>query len=496
MSLLFKKYWWVCEKGHSYEQVAYSKIKGIGCPYCSGKLAIKGVNDLITTHPEHDIDKDLLCEKNNVRLIRIREKGLPQINTNSITYEISENNNTSYSYINCALKFLEDYLNINLNYNINNDFDDILKLINFIEKETCISKTNPEVLKEWDYEKNDLVGITPENMTNGSSLKVWWKCEKGHEYLVTISTKIRQNTKCPYCSSKKILRGYNDLATTHPALLKDWNYEKNDKLGIFPNKIIAGSSIKVWWKCEKGHEWVTSVNNRTNQNTGCPYCSNRKVLEGYNDLATTHPELLKEWNYEKNDKLGIFPNKIIAGSSIKVWWKCSKGHEWSVASVKRITQNTKCPYCSKTRVLYGFNDVVTLVPNLLKELDTEKNNDINLREIGKGSRIKLWWKCNKNHSYEATISNRLKGTSCPYCSGHKVLKRYNDLATTHPEVLKDWNYEKNEINGITPYNISKSYSKKVWWKCEKGHEYQREVYNQRNGYAKCPICKKKNNNQV
>ena len=102
----------------------------------------------------------------------------------------------------------------------------------------------------------------------------------------------------------------------------------------------------------------------------------------------------------------------------------------------------------------------------------------------------LFYHLQKGHSYEANIPNRIKGTGCPYCAGNKILVGYNDLATTHPEILEKWDYENNEKMGITPNNISKSYSKKVWWKCDKGHSYQREVYNQRKGYGKCPICRK------
>ena len=126
---------------------------------------------------------------------------------------------------------------------------------------------------------------------------------------------------------------------------------------------------------------------------------------------------------------------------------------------------------------------------MLKEWDYEKNI-VNPDEVSRGTRDKVWWKCDKGHSYEANIPNRIKGTGCPYCAGNKILVGYNDLANTHPEILEKWNYEKNEEMGITPNNVSKSYSKKVWWKCDKGHSYLREIYNQRKGYGKCPICRK------
>ena len=41
-----------------------------------------------------------------------------------------------------------------------------------------------------------------------------------------------------------------------------------------------------------------------------------------------------------------------------------------------------------------------------------------------------------------------------------------------------------------PADLTSGSSKKVWWKCKNGHEYQRHVYNERKGSGRCPICKK------
>ena len=58
----------------------------------------------------------------------------------------------------------------------------------------------------------------------------------------------------------------------------------------------------VWWRCEKGHEWQARLFWRTKMGNGCPYCCNQKILTGYNDLATIAPELVQEWDFDKNDK--------------------------------------------------------------------------------------------------------------------------------------------------------------------------------------------------
>ena len=346
----------------------------------------------------------------------------------------------------------------------------------------------PEMLKEWDYEENDKLGIKPNELLVGSIKKVYWICSKGHKYDRSIYDRLHGRGNCPYCGNRKVLQGYNDLATTNPELLKDWDYEENDKLGIKPNEITNGGKEKVWWKCEKGHNYQAIVSNKVNQQTKCPYCANKKIIIGFNDLATTNPELLEEWDYEKNDKLGIKPENVVLNSTKMIHWKCKNGHEWTTTLNNRA-RGSNCPYCSGRYAISGENDIATLFPELLKEWDYSKNT-IKPDEVTKGTHKKIWWICSNNHSYEATIPARRRGTGCPYCSGNKILVGFNDLATTNPELLEKWNYEKNNKLGITPKSISKSYSKKVWWKCKNGHEYQRHVYNERKGSGRCPICKK------
>ena len=208
--------------------------------------------------------------------------------------------------------------------------------------------TNFDIATEWHPYKNG--NLSPSDFTSGSNKKVWWKCSLGHEW----QTKIIQRSNgsgCPYCSGLYVTEGKNDLVTTHPDLSKEWNYEKNkglkDKYGrdvSTPNKVSAGSEIKVWWKCVYGHEWQATVMDRK-IGCGCPYCSGRRVLVGFNDLMTTNPEIASEWNYEKNNDLT--PKDVVAGSNKKVWWKCSKGHEWKTTISHRTlkTNATRCPYC-------------------------------------------------------------------------------------------------------------------------------------------------------
>ncbi len=472
-----------------------------------------------------------------------------------------------------------------------------------------LATTDPNIVKEWNYDKNK--DITPFEVVRGSAKRVWWKCDKGHEWQTVIYARTKGNTKCPYCCNQKILAGYNDLKTNNPVLAKEWNYDKNSNLK--PSEVSPNTTRKVWWVCDKGHEWKASISDRQ-RGDGCPYCSGHTVLSGYNDLKTKNPGLAKEWNYKKNENLT--PEKVTNNSGKKVWWICDKGHEWQATIASRNYGNG-CPKCANENqtsfpekiVFYYISNVYedaieNYKPEWLKpmELDiyipsmkvaieydgrqwhknSKKDNDKNdlckkhniklyrLREKGcsainnnsinfileniksDGSQVvegikwlsqqigfnmdvnisrdfnkinesinyykkekslissylinqwnyerngnltpekvtnnsgkKVWWKCDKGHEWQAGINDRQRGDGCPYCSGHKVLKGFNDLFTTNPELKKQWDFNKN-IN-VDPSCLSKGSSKKTWWICDNGHSYQQLINSKSKGIG-CPIC--------
>ena len=151
----------------------------------------------------------------------------------------------------------------------------------------------------------------------------------------------------------------NSLAEVHPELVSEWS-EKN--LPLTPDDITFGSNKKVWWKGACGHEWQTSVKARSNGEK-CPICSGARVIAGINDLATLEPLLVKQWS--KKNK--IKPTEVSIGSHKKVIWRCKKGHEWEAVIKSRTINKTGCPYCSHNKVLAGFNDLATLLPDIAAE---------------------------------------------------------------------------------------------------------------------------------
>lgn len=168
-----------------------------------------------------------------------------------------------------------------------------------VTKEKSFGYLHKELLKYWDYDKNT---DTPFELASKSEHIVWWKCEDGHSYKQKIYQKTKGD-KCPYCRGLKVGQG-NDLQTKYPLIAKEWS----NKNKLKSNQVVPGCNKKVIWNCKKGHEWITTVNARINNNSGCPECVSqlftskpeiklRKMLKGTIKKVAGYPVdiVVKDW---------------------------------------------------------------------------------------------------------------------------------------------------------------------------------------------------------
>lgn len=149
----------------------------------------------------------------------------------------------------------------------------------------------PDLVKEWHPTKNQ---FSPRDLKPNSCKPACWICPNGHEWVFPIFHRTKWSRSCPQCShvAKK------PLSVKNPKLSQEWHPTKNKP--ITPDQIWPNSSRKVWWKCQKGHEWEAIIADR-NQGIGCPICKKRKIEE--NSLEIINPKLAQEWHPTKNGHL-------------------------------------------------------------------------------------------------------------------------------------------------------------------------------------------------
>lgn len=344
----------------------------------------------------------------------------------------------------------------------------------------CTEHGELSLLRQWHPLLN--APLTPHTIACGSSRKVWWRCEKGHEWQAAVYPRVGRGSGCPYCTGKRAWPGENDLASQRPDLAAQWDGEKNAPLT--PDSVTTGSHRMIWWRCEKGHQWRAMIKTRV-AGCGCPICTNRELLPGVNDLATTRPELAAQWDKEKNGSLT--PSQVVAGTRRRVWWRCEKGHQWQSLVASRA-DGAGCPICAGKQILPGENDFASSFPGVAAQWHPKKNGSLRPSDVAPTSNRRVWWRCPVGHDYPAVISARTAGaTECPYCTGRKVFPGFNDLQTLQPALAAQWH---PTLNGsLTPEMVTIGSHRKIWWRCADGHVWKAVVYAragpQRSG---CPVC--------
>lgn len=263
-------------------------------------------------------------------------------------------------------------------------------------------------------------------------------------------------------------------------LLLQWHPEKNG--AVTPKSVSPGSHTRVWWRCSQGHEWESPIYARAGKNTGCPYCTGKRVLVGA-DLKSAYPEIAAQWHPVKNGPLT--PEQILPGSHRSAWWQCTHGHEWK-ALIKTRVEGNGCPICANRSVLPGVNDLQTLSPDLAKQWHPTKNGSLQPSNVVCGSSRKVWWRCDQGHEWQATIQARSAGKGCPVCSGKTVIPGINDLQSHAPGIAAQWDPEKNGT--LKPDQVALHSNRQAWWRCEKEHSWKTTVYSRTFNRSGCPYC--------
>lgn len=589
-----KKLWWTCPEGHEYQSTISHRLNGCNCPYCSNRKILKGYNDLATTNPE--LYKEWNYEKNTISPYEIPAgtpkkiwwkcqvcgyewqtsgdqrartgSGCPRCSGMIATTGV---NDLATLYPEIAREWdyernkgvspqeIKPYSNKKYWWKCIQRHEYEAPANHRIEGKGCpycagqkvwqgfndLESQKPDLAKEWNYAKN--APLRPSDFTVGSGKKVWWICDKGHEWQASIDNRVKKRG-CPICDQE------NKSSFPEQAIFfylkkyfPDTVNRDRDTIGMELDIYIPSLKIAIeydgaaWHDGEKAQDREYRKNNLCIKNgillirvreddisyDDCAMCIRRRDLHSLVDLdrvinevfdtisssitpdvdterdfnsiqeqlvlseksdslEVLFPEVAKQWHPTKNGNTK--PSMIKAHSNRKYWWVCEKGHEWQSVVSSRTTGKYRsgCPYCSNQRVLKGYNDFATVYPNLLSEWDYEKNTDVSPEKITARTDKKVWWICSQKHSYQQAVLNKVNGCGCPYCSNKKVHKKINSLNITDPEIIDEWDYDRN--NPLTPEYFTRGSGKKVWWKCRNcGYEWQASVNSHVKGHG-CPKC--------
>lgn len=256
--------WWRCKEGHEWSQSISQRAgkKNSGCPYCSGRMCITGVNDLQTVNPDVAAEwhptlngelkpSEVAWTCRHKAWFRCKECG-------HVWHPIIANRGMGRGCPVCGRSKRDKSMTPA-----------------FIRKYGSCIDGNPLLKREWAYDLNK--GIDPLQIVRTSWERVWWRCsECGHEWQTSIRTRAMDGKGCPVCAHRTVteknldraLRRNGSFVDAKPELLDEWNWELNK--GIDPNKVPKHSHYNAWWTCSKcGATYQRRVADRVEYNSPC-----------------------------------------------------------------------------------------------------------------------------------------------------------------------------------------------------------------------------------
>ena len=512
--------WWRARCGHTWQTSVKNRNSGSNCPFCSNNVVKKGFNDLATINP------NLASEWHPTRNTRFTPCDV-----------VPESSRIVWWKGKCGHEWLASIKARNSGEGC------LICSEKQINPSRSLAYQYPDLAKEWHPTKNG--NLKAERIACGSHQKVWWLCENNHEWQASPNHRTSQTRGCPFCANNpRALKGYNDLATMLPDMADQWYYDGNGEL--LPSDVTVHSNKKVWWICAKGHIWKTAVNHRTN-GSECPICQRaystsfpeqaiffyiKQVYpdaeNGCTDFFQNHGMELDVYIPSKQigieyDGYAFHRTKEQRERDLRKYEICLKKHIKLIRiredkayddekssdillfteitldeTIKKLSSvlplidsldiNTDRDQLEIKTAYYNVlekNSFAMQYPILAKEWNDSKNNGLSPAMFSPHSKQTVWWKCNRGHEWKAQIDARVRGTGCPYCTNHKVLSGFNDLATKRPELLTEWDYDKNI--SLNPSLILPGSGKKAWWKCSNGHQWEAEISSRNKGHG-CPVC--------
>lgn len=532
-----KKVWWICPIGHSYEcSIDHRTSRGQGCAYCSGKRVLVGFNDLKTKNPE--LVKEWDYDINELTPEQVTEGSHKKVawicKTCGNKWKAMVNVRTGANGSGCpkcAERKRVTSFRKTRHKQGNND----------------LASQRPDLRKEWDYNRNDTTPEKITIGSNYKAWWICATC--GANWHAVVSNRVRNNSGCPICSRHKstsfpeqalyyyLSRVFPDAINSYKEIFSSTKMEldlfiPSLKTGIEYDGIYWHSSDYSRKKAKEKYEICqnngirllrVSEENRSFDDTSdlllirkdltaeglnkCIgevldfLCKGKKrisvdvdrdrakimlmyitVLKG-KSIAALYPDAVWEWDVEKNN--GLTAEMVNANAQVKYWWRCKLGHSYTATPANKLPYGHGCPICSGHQLLSGFNDLLTVAPEIAGEWDYNRNNPMLPQNVMAGTQKKVWWICPKGHSYQAIISNRtVNKTKCPVCYGNATLEGYNDFLSAYPELQDMWDYDKNRVK---PTGLRAGSSVSAWWKCKKGHSWRKTVASQV-ATIKCPIC--------
>lgn len=402
-------FWWICPKGHRYQMSIGSRLTGSNCPLCNKEI-IERENKLFSRYPV------LLSFLPSSR----KGQDGSQSPTKSSKPEALEltcgiHGGLFTIGIRSLVRFLE----------LDRSPCEKCRAISKVAGKS-VQEKKPEIAILWDFEKNN---SEPKMVSFGTKTRYWWICPAGHDSWEASPDEVARGWRmCPCCpGSHKLVKGCNDLSTTHPEIAVRWDYSRNP---ITPDAAKIGMNKKFFFICNQNPSHLPEMylpSLRKNP-AACTQCWKEPLSCGLNDFGCLFPDLVPFFLGNSDCENA---HEVRPGDERSFLWRCLNGedHTFERALYNMTSKRSRrtCPICVNRQIIPGLNSLRDIAPEIADEWDYERNRafpQLSPETIAPRSGHEVFWLCRAGHpSFQSAVWNRTAGdTGCPSCANNGFKK--------------------------------------------------------------------------
>lgn len=269
----------------------------------------------------------------------------------------------------------------------------------------------------------------------------------------------------------------------------------SDENELKSHQVFMNSHKKYKFNCfECYHTYEQTPNSKTNENTGCPYCSNQKLCCNMECIYCLDKSCFVYENIWSNENK-LKSHQVFKNSHKKYKFKCVECNHTYEQKPNHKTNGKGCPYCSNyNSILCNNTECIYCLKKscFVYEKIWSNENELKSYQVSKNSHKKYKFKCLKcNHTYEQQPYSKTAGNDCLYCCNQKLCCNLECMCC-----LEKSSYCYNDIwseyNDKKSYEVTKSSSIKYKFNCiECNNIYEQAPASKTHQYQGCPYCKHK-----
>ena len=192
-----------------------------------------------------------------------------------------------------------------------------------------------QVYENNSYVRNGYIEIIGEY--NGLEQRIEYLCHRCNTVQNPIALSLVKGHGCKNCGA---LQSSKTQSKSNHTFQDELQHRRENEQDIYSDDEYINNHTDMWFYCSKGHRWQAKPVS-IYRGRGCPYCSNRKVLVGYNDIATTSPDIFQ---FLANPEDGY---KYTRWSNTRTDFRCTLcGHVQNRKIASVAYRGFKCEHCS------------------------------------------------------------------------------------------------------------------------------------------------------